>query len=114
MREKFALVERSIGEGEDDTYFTYVYETIVNVGLGPTKLRLTLSIDGCDLDSETLETNAHGPASWLWEKIGLKAGSYGPSILQRGSGETGGMPVNLGEAWEILTAAGLPADYSFV
>ena len=113
MREKFALVEQSFDETEDE-YYTYVYETIVNVGLGPTKLRLTLSIDGCELDPDTLEARAHGPASWLWEKIGLRSGSYGPASLHRGSGETGGMPVNLDDAWEILTAAGLPADYSFV
>ena len=107
MREKFALVKQSFDETEDEHY-TYVYETIVNVGLGPTKLRLTLSIDGCELDPDTLEAKAHGPANWLWEMIGLTHKRV------RGGGETGGMPVDLDEAWEILTAAGLPAHYSFV
>ncbi len=110
MRDKFALVDKLYDEPEmtDGEWFKYTYETIVECGMGPRKLRLTVWIDGWELCDDTLEAYAHGPARWLWQMVGLR-----DEVRHRGSGETGGMPVTIDETWEILTAAGLPAHYNF-
>lgn len=116
MIEKFALYDvKTLLDPGDHHHRDYVrsYQAIVNCGTGPVTLRLNIVIYGDRYDSNTMETEPYGQAHWSWEMIPSRRHGEPGKSKYRGRGDTD-ISVTFDDVWKIITAAGLPADYSFV